>query len=34
MAGRFIEVEGLGKQYESAAPDTPPALDAITLAID
>ncbi|MBK8324117.1 MAG: ABC transporter ATP-binding protein [Betaproteobacteria bacterium] len=34
MAGRFIEVEGLGKQYESAAPDTPPALDAVTLAID
>jgi len=34
MAGRFIEVEGLGKQYESAAPDTPPALDAVSLAID
>ena len=34
MAGRFIEVERLGKQYESAAPDTPPALDAVTLAID
>jgi putative ABC transport system ATP-binding protein len=34
MAGRFIEVERLGKQYESAAPGTPPALDAVTLAID
>ena len=34
MAGSFIEVERLGKQYESAAPDTPPALDAVTLAID
>jgi len=34
MAGRFIEVERLGKQYETAAPGTPPALDAVTLAID
>jgi putative ABC transport system ATP-binding protein len=34
MAGRFIEVERLGKQYESAAPGTPPALDAVSLAID
>jgi len=34
MAGRFIEVERLGKQYESVAPGTPPALDAVTLAID
>jgi putative ABC transport system ATP-binding protein len=34
MAGRFIEALGLGKQYESAAPGTPPALDAVTLGID
>ena len=34
MAGRFIEVERLGKQYETAAPGTPPALDAVTLSID
>ncbi|MBX3674611.1 MAG: ABC transporter ATP-binding protein [Burkholderiales bacterium] len=34
MAGRFIEVEGLGKQYEAAAPGTPPALQGVTLAID
>ncbi len=34
MAGRFIEVEGLGKQYETAATDTPPALEGVTLAIE
>jgi putative ABC transport system ATP-binding protein len=34
MAGRFIEVEGLGKQYETAALGTPPALQSVTLAID
>jgi putative ABC transport system ATP-binding protein len=34
MAGRFIEVENLGKQYETAAPGTPPALQAVSLAID
>jgi putative ABC transport system ATP-binding protein len=34
MAGRFIEVENLGKQYETAAPGTPPALQSVTLAID
>lgn len=34
MAGRFIEVDDLGKQYETAAPGTPPALQAVSLAID
>ena len=34
MAGRFIEVEGLGKEYETAAPGTPPALQSVSLAID
>jgi putative ABC transport system ATP-binding protein len=34
MAGRFIEVENLGKLYETAAPGTPPALQAVSLAID
>ena len=34
MAGRFIEVENLGKQYETSAPGTPPALQSVTLAID
>ncbi len=34
MAGRFIEVEGLGKRYETAAAGTPPALEAVSLAID
>ncbi len=34
MAGRFIEVEDLGKQYEAAAPGTPPALQSVSLAID
>jgi putative ABC transport system ATP-binding protein len=34
MAGRFIEVENLGKQYETAAPGTPPALQSVSLAID
>ena len=33
MAGSFIEVEDLGKQYEGAAPGTPPALQAVSLAI-
>jgi putative ABC transport system ATP-binding protein len=33
MPGRFIEVENLGKQYEAAAPGTPPALQSVTLAI-
>jgi putative ABC transport system ATP-binding protein len=33
MAERFIEVENLGKLYETAAPGTPPALDSVTLAI-
>jgi hypothetical protein len=33
MAGRFIEVENLGKQYEGAAPGTPPALQSVSLAI-
>ena len=34
MAGRFIEVENLDKQYESAAPGTPPALQSVSLAIE
>jgi putative ABC transport system ATP-binding protein len=34
MAGRFIEVDNLGKQYEASAPGTPPALQSVTLAID
>ena len=34
MAGRFIEVENLGKLYESAAPGPPPALQSVSLAID
>jgi putative ABC transport system ATP-binding protein len=34
MAGRFIEVENLGKVYETAAPGTPPALQSVSLAID
>jgi putative ABC transport system ATP-binding protein len=34
MAGRFIEVENLGKQYETAAPGTPPALQSVSLAIE
>jgi len=34
MAGRFIEVENLGKQYETSAPGTPPALQSVSLAID
>jgi putative ABC transport system ATP-binding protein len=34
MAGRFIEVENLGKLYETAAPGTPPALQSVSLAID
>ncbi len=33
MGGRFIEVEHLGKQYETAAPGTPPALQEVSLAI-
>jgi putative ABC transport system ATP-binding protein len=33
MAGSFIEVDNLGKQYEGAAPGTPPALQSVTLAI-
>jgi putative ABC transport system ATP-binding protein len=34
MGGRFIEVERLGKQYESAAPGTPPALQDVSVAIE
>jgi putative ABC transport system ATP-binding protein len=34
MGGRFIEVEHLGKQYETAAPGTPPALQDVCLAIE
>ncbi len=34
MAGRFIEVENLGKVYETAAPGTPPALQSVSLAIE
>jgi putative ABC transport system ATP-binding protein len=34
MGARFIEVENLGKQYETAAPGTPPALDSVSLAIE
>ncbi len=34
MAGRFIEVENLGKQYETSVPGTPPALQSVTLAIE
>jgi putative ABC transport system ATP-binding protein len=34
MAGRFIEVENLGKLYETAAPGTPPALGSVSLAIE
>ena len=34
MSGRFIEVEDLGKQYEAAAPGTPPALQSVSLAIE
>jgi putative ABC transport system ATP-binding protein len=34
VAERFIEVEGLGKVYETAAPDTPPALQSVSLAIE
>ncbi len=33
MDGRFIEVENLGKVYETAAPGTPPALQSVSLAI-
>ncbi len=33
MDGRFIEVENLGKLYETAAPGTPPALQSVSLAI-
>ncbi|MBL0140513.1 MAG: ABC transporter ATP-binding protein [Betaproteobacteria bacterium] len=33
MADRFIEVENLGKLYESAAPGTPPALQSVSLGI-
>jgi putative ABC transport system ATP-binding protein len=33
MGGRFIEVEHLGKQYETSAPGTPPALQEVSLAI-
>jgi putative ABC transport system ATP-binding protein len=34
MAGRFIEVEHLGKVYEAAAPGTPAALQGVSLGID
>ena len=34
MAGRFIEVENLGKLYETAAPGTPPALQSVSLSIE
>ena len=34
MAARFIEVENLGKAYDTAVPGTPPALHAVSLAID
>ena len=33
MDGRFIEVENLGKVYETAAPGTPAALQSVSLAI-
>jgi putative ABC transport system ATP-binding protein len=33
MAGHFIAVENLGKQYETAAPGTPPALQSVSLTI-
>jgi putative ABC transport system ATP-binding protein len=33
MSQGFIEVENLGKQYESSAPGTPPALQSVSLAI-
>jgi putative ABC transport system ATP-binding protein len=33
MASRFIEVENLSKQYETAAPGTPPALQSVSLSI-
>ncbi|MGB8599436.1 MAG: ATP-binding cassette domain-containing protein, partial [Burkholderiales bacterium] len=33
MDAPLIRVEGLTKQYESAAPDTPPALRDVTLEI-
>ena len=33
MDGRFIEVENLGKVYETAALGTPPALQSVSLAI-
>ncbi len=34
MAERFIEVRDLGKQYETAAAGTPPALQSVSLGID
>ena len=33
MATSFIEVENLGKRYETAAPGTPPALQSVSLGI-